>query len=307
MATYRNVQISFWTDSKVSDDFTPEDRYFYLYLFTNPHTNLCGCYEVSLNLISYETGYSKDIVERLIERFEKFHQVICYSRETKEILLLNWHKYNWTKSDKFLSGLDRSIRDIKDEEFRRYLSEIRQGKHTVPIPYTNSMDTTLSVTDTFTDMDTVIEMGTGESTQKVGQSKKEIGHGGSEKAASDYGKNARKPVQRFDEFWSAYPLQKKMLKTRGEYAYVLETTADLTEDMLISAAENYAEECRIKRRDGMFITHPDNWLRESAWMDYLPGKYQKPEKKSAGKVRDNNNFQHRQYDFEDLESQLLGK
>ncbi len=118
---------------------------------------------------------------------------------------------------------------------------------------------------------------------------------------------ARKPVQRFDEFWSAYPLQKKMLKTRGEYAYVLETTADLTEDMLISAAENYAEECRIKRRDGMFITHPDNWLRESAWMDYLPGKYQKPEKKSAGKVRDNNNFQHRQYDFEDLESQLLGK
>lgn len=117
----------------------------------------------------------------------------------------------------------------------------------------------------------------------------------------------REPVQLFDDFWSAYPLQKKLLKTRGEYAYVLETTAGLTEEMLVSAAKNYAEECRTRRKDGEFIMHPDNWLRESVWMDYLPGKYHKPEKKNAGKVRDNNNFQHRQYDFEDLESHLLGK
>ena len=86
---------------------------------------------------------------------------------------------------------------------------------------------------------------------------------------------------------------------------MLGTTDGLTEEMLISAAKNYAEECRLKRGDGAYIMHPDNWLRESVWMDYLPGKYQKPEKKSAGKVRDNNNFQHRQYDFDDLESRLL--
>lgn len=116
---------------------------------------------------------------------------------------------------------------------------------------------------------------------------------------------AREPADRFEEFWSAYPLQKKMLKTRGQYAYMLGTTDGLTEEMLISAAKNYAEECRLKRGDGAYIMHPDNWLRESVWMDYLPGKYQKPEKKSAGKVRDNNNFQHRQYDFDDLESRLL--
>lgn len=160
MATYRNVQMSFWTDSKVSDDFTPEDKYFYLYLFTNPHTNLCGCYEVSLKLIAYETGYSKETIERLIERFEKYHKVVCYSKKTKEVLILNWYKYNWTKSEKFLSGLDRSILDVKDEQFRHYLTEVRQGKHTVSIPYTDGMDTTLplpvtdSVTFTVSDMDT---------------------------------------------------------------------------------------------------------------------------------------------------------
>lgn len=46
MAKGRIVSTSFWDDSKVVDDFTPEDKYIYLYCMTNPHTNLCGCYEV---------------------------------------------------------------------------------------------------------------------------------------------------------------------------------------------------------------------------------------------------------------------
>ena len=40
MATYRQIYISFWSDTKVCDDFTPEDKYFYIYLLTNPHTNM---------------------------------------------------------------------------------------------------------------------------------------------------------------------------------------------------------------------------------------------------------------------------
>ena len=35
MASYRNISMDFWTDSKVVDDFTPEDRYIYLYCMTN--------------------------------------------------------------------------------------------------------------------------------------------------------------------------------------------------------------------------------------------------------------------------------
>ena len=101
MAIYRTVSMSFWTDSKVIDDFTPEDKYFYLYLFTNPHTNLAGCYEISIKQIASETGYSRETVDNLIKRLETVHDVLRYSSKTKEILLLNWHKYNWTSSEKF--------------------------------------------------------------------------------------------------------------------------------------------------------------------------------------------------------------
>lgn len=152
MALYRMVSTGFWTDSKVIDDFTPEDRYFYLYLFTNPHTNLCGCYEISIRQISNEIGYSKQSVENLIVRFSEVHRVILYSGETKEILLLNWNKYNWTKSEKFMKALRKELDAIKNNEFREYLESVLNGM--VSIPYQYRMDTTNTNTITNTDSDT---------------------------------------------------------------------------------------------------------------------------------------------------------
>ena len=145
MAIYRNIQMSFWTDPKVADDFTPEDRYFYLYLFTNPHTNLCGCYEISKRQMSTETGYSQETIDRLIERFHSIHKVLAYCKDTKEILLFNWHKYNWTKSDKFLKPLISEINNVKNDVFKRFLTDLVEKKDTVSIPYAYGMDTTDTV------------------------------------------------------------------------------------------------------------------------------------------------------------------
>lgn len=150
MAIYRTISMSFWTDNKVVDDFTPEDRYFYLYLFTNPHTNLCGCYEVSLKQMAYEVGYSIDSINMLLKRFEEVHNVIRYSEKTKEVLLLNWHKYNWTTSEKFRKPLLKEISEVKCEPFRYYLQDLADGKETGYGIDTNCINTTVTVTDTDT-------------------------------------------------------------------------------------------------------------------------------------------------------------
>ena len=145
MALYRTIAISFWTDTKVVDDFTPEDRYFYLYLFTNPYTNLCGCYEISIKQMSADLGYTKDICEKLIDRFSNLHNVIRYSVTTKEILLLNWHKYNWTSSAKFRKPLIDEINRIKCQPFKEYLIAVAEGgSDTVSIPYTYGSDTSVA-------------------------------------------------------------------------------------------------------------------------------------------------------------------
>jgi hypothetical protein len=153
MALYRTVCLSFWTDPKVADDFTPEDKYFYLYLFTNPHTNLCGCYEVSIRQMANETGYSQDTIERLIDRFSSVHKVLDYRKDTKEILLVNWHKYNWTKSEKFRKPLLAEIEKIKDVSFKEYLSKLFNGEeigYGIDTTYidTTCIDTSVTVTDT---------------------------------------------------------------------------------------------------------------------------------------------------------------
>lgn len=143
MAFYRSIQMTFWTDTKIADEFTPEDRYFYLYLFTNPHTNLSGCYEIGIRQIANEIGYKTEAVEKLIHRFETTHGVAKYSKETKEMLLLNWYKYNWTTSEKFRKPLLKEIQSVKNPDFQQYLLSVFNGDEisTYPID-TSCMDET---------------------------------------------------------------------------------------------------------------------------------------------------------------------
>ena len=135
MANYRNVSMAFWTDPKVVDDFTPEDRYGYLYCMTNPHTNLCGCYEVSIKQISRETGYNEDSVERLLKRLDAVHNVLRYSAATKELLILNWHRYNWSESDKLNKPLLAEIRKVKNDRFRKFLADRYNERAKIEKPY----------------------------------------------------------------------------------------------------------------------------------------------------------------------------
>lgn len=140
MAKGRYITTNFWTDSKVVDDFTPEDRYIYLYCMTNPHTNLCGCYEVSIKDIAHETGYNSDSIERLLKRLDKAHDVIRYSAATKELLLLNWYRYNWSSSEKLNKPLLEAIRLVKCDRFREYLADRYNERENVTSRYDYEID-----------------------------------------------------------------------------------------------------------------------------------------------------------------------
>ena len=161
MAQYRNISLTFWTDSKVDDDFTPEDKYFYLYLLTNPHTNICGCYEISMKQMERETGYNSDTVKRLLKRMETVHEVIRYNESTKEVLVINWSKYNWSASDKVKKAVIEVASHIKSEELKRYVM------HMVSIRYAYSMETSVTDTDTDTVSETETETETENRKQRV--------------------------------------------------------------------------------------------------------------------------------------------
>lgn len=99
MGIKRVVDVSFWTDGKV-DDFSPEDKYFMLYLLTNPFSKQLGIYEISIKQAAFQMGYSLDAFNVLLDRFENKYKIILFSKETSEIAILNFLRHSVMKGGK---------------------------------------------------------------------------------------------------------------------------------------------------------------------------------------------------------------
>lgn len=99
MGIKRIVDTSFWTDGKV-DEFSPEDKYFMLYLLTNPFTTQLGIYEISIKQVAFQLGYSTDAVKVLLERFEEKYDMIIYSQKTNEVAIKNFLRHSIIKGGK---------------------------------------------------------------------------------------------------------------------------------------------------------------------------------------------------------------
>lgn len=96
MGIKRIVDVSFWTDPG-TEDFTPEDKYFMIYILTNPFTTQLGIYNMSVKNAAFQLGYSVESVQNLIDRFENKYGIIIYSKETKEIAIKNYLRHSIIK------------------------------------------------------------------------------------------------------------------------------------------------------------------------------------------------------------------
>lgn len=93
------------------------------------------------------------------------------------------------------------------------------------------------------------------------------------------------PTGSIDLFLSAYPLPEQQAnRYLAETAYVdCLLTKQVTEEQLLSAAGNYAEKLRLEGRekDFRYIKKPENFLRDMTYCQYLPGVYERPERKAS--------------------------
>lgn len=116
MGIKRIVDTSFWTDGKV-DYFSPEDKYFMLYLLTNPFTTQLGIYEFRLKQAAFQLGYTEETVKVLLDRFAKKYGIILYSQETDEIALLNFLRHSIIKGGAPVRDLlIKEIKQVKNKE-----------------------------------------------------------------------------------------------------------------------------------------------------------------------------------------------
>lgn len=62
------INTKFWSDNFVVNNLNALDRYLFLYLLTNNHTNIIGIYELPLRTASFETGIEKDDLMSMLRR-----------------------------------------------------------------------------------------------------------------------------------------------------------------------------------------------------------------------------------------------
>lgn len=123
MAKYRMVRTEFWNPN-VLEEMTPEDKYFYLYLLTNPQTTQIGIYRITKKQMAFDLEYSIESVHALINRFIEHHKLIRYNPETRELALKNWGKDNLSKGGKLvMKCIISELKDVEDRSLILYVSE----------------------------------------------------------------------------------------------------------------------------------------------------------------------------------------
>lgn len=292
MALFRTVKAAFWEDAKVIEEFSPEDRYFFLYLLTNPHSTQLGIYKFVPRIAAFHLGYSIESVKTLLERFENSYKMIRFSHSTNEIAIKNYLRHSIIKGGKpVLDCLKKEERDVQNKDLVYYvvnhISKDENINNTVKqfIEYFNEKenendnenenerneDVTYNVTPTLRE-------------EKV--TSKEI-------------------VSLYHELCPSLPKVRKMTQKRASAINARLKTYGIEE---IKECFNKAEKSRFLKGGNDRNWNADfDWLmKESNMAKVLEGKYDDREVKTTVKPVKNkfNDFDQRTYDYEDLEKRL---
>ena len=107
----------------------------------------------------------------------------------------------------------------------------------------------------------------------------------------------------FEKFWEVYPKKIEYTGTMRAFGMALLQDVNLTPEMLLASATNYAEAVKIEKREERYIKSPSRFISDSTFIDYLPDNYKKPKPKpSSNKFT---NFKQNEYDYDALEEELL--
>lgn len=108
MAKQRYINTKFWSDNWVSE-LNPLERYLFLYFLTNEHTNIAGLYELPLRTMAFETGIDKEMLVKMLPRFEgKVYYIEGW------IFLKNFAKHQ-AVNDSVKKGITASMKEIPAE------------------------------------------------------------------------------------------------------------------------------------------------------------------------------------------------
>ena len=131
--TMRSVQDRFWSDGWVRR-LNPLDRYLFLYLITNEHTNWAGVYELEIGMMAFESGIDRTELEQSM--LPRLSPKVIYMDGW--VYIPNWVKHHMSEGGTLSPQQKEGMRKAKDKiplEIRRKIDQIENEG----IPYAYPM------------------------------------------------------------------------------------------------------------------------------------------------------------------------
>jgi hypothetical protein len=126
MARHRYINTKIWEDAWFSE-LDQIEQLVFIFLLTNPMTNLSGAYELSKISIGRSTGLEKRLVDEILQRFERDDKVFYIDGY---VILKNFIKHQNYRSPTIQKGIEREIADLPEHV-----------KIHISIPYIGGTDT----------------------------------------------------------------------------------------------------------------------------------------------------------------------
>jgi hypothetical protein len=102
----RSINTKIWDDVWFSE-LNQSEKILWLYLLTNPLTNMLGVYEISEKKISFDTGLSLETIRKAFEAFQRLRK----AKYIEGYVIL----FNWIKNQSFNPNMMKSaIKDFKN-------------------------------------------------------------------------------------------------------------------------------------------------------------------------------------------------
>ena len=110
-AKKRYINTIFWRDNYIAN-LDPSEKLLFLYLITNPDTNILGVYQIPMRQMSIDTGFDKEMVNKILSRFQKDNKVLYYDGW---IAIKNFVKHQNYKSPFIQTSIENEFENIPEE------------------------------------------------------------------------------------------------------------------------------------------------------------------------------------------------
>ena len=111
MAKKRQINTKFWDDQYISE-LDPIEKLLFLYLLTNPLTEMCGIYEIQVRRIALDTGIDKDMIPKIFARFSEAGKIFYINNNW--VYIRNFQKHQ-AVNDSIKLGIQRTLEEIPAE------------------------------------------------------------------------------------------------------------------------------------------------------------------------------------------------